>query len=305
MEMEYSSWKLFLDAADLGSLSKAAAAYMTSQPHISRQISALEQECGGRLFQRTGRGVVLTEMGQRIAPMVRAWLASTDQLAADIRSTSGTPVGTVRIGTLPSMAHPLVSTLYYTIKERYPLVRLIVREGQGAQLETWLEDGSVDLAILYRYSGSDSGDDISLIETATHLVGARGDPLLSGDKIPFAALHKLPLVLFCRPSVWRDRLDQIAAAQRVSLNVALEADSLRLQTQVIANGDGYGLLGSYAIIAAPERADLQWSRIVKPEIPRRVSLSMSKHGHPSLAIRTVMNVAQEIVKEGVVRQSML
>ena len=73
--MDYAAWKLFIDAAELGSLSKVAVAYGTSQPHISRQIGELEQECGGRLFQRTGRGVVLTELGQRIAPKVRAWLA--------------------------------------------------------------------------------------------------------------------------------------------------------------------------------------------------------------------------------------
>ena len=64
--MDYAAWKLFVDAAELGSLSKVAVAYGTSQPHISRQIGELEQECGGRLFQRTGRGVVLTEFGQRI-----------------------------------------------------------------------------------------------------------------------------------------------------------------------------------------------------------------------------------------------
>ena len=76
--MEYAAWRLFIDASELGSLSRVAASYGTSQPYISRQISELEQECGGRLFQRTGRGVVLTELGQRIAPKVRAWLASSD-----------------------------------------------------------------------------------------------------------------------------------------------------------------------------------------------------------------------------------
>ncbi len=150
--MDYAAWKLFIDAAELGSLSKVAVAYGTSQPHISRQIGELEQECGGRLFERTGRGVVLTELGQRIAPKVRAWMASTDQLANDVRTSAGTPIGKVRIGSLPSTAHPLVSTLYKRLKERYPLIQLAVREGQGAQLETWLEDGSVDLAILYRTS---------------------------------------------------------------------------------------------------------------------------------------------------------
>jgi LysR family transcriptional regulator, nitrogen assimilation regulatory protein len=148
--MEYAAWKLFIDAAEVGSLSKVAVTHGTSQPHISRQISELEQECGGRLFERTGRGVVLTEFGQRIAPKVRAWLASSEQLVNDVRNLAGTPIGKVRLGSLPSTAHPLVSTLHKRLKERYPLIQLAVREGQGAQLETWLEDGSVDLAILYR-----------------------------------------------------------------------------------------------------------------------------------------------------------
>jgi LysR family transcriptional regulator, nitrogen assimilation regulatory protein len=42
----------------------------------------------------------------------------------------------VRIGSLPSTARPLVSTLYRRLKERYPLIELTVREGQGSQLET-------------------------------------------------------------------------------------------------------------------------------------------------------------------------
>ena len=75
-----------------------------------------------------------------------------EQLVNDVRDSAGTPIGRVRIGSLPSTAHPLVSTLYKRLKERYPLIQLAVREGQGAELETWLEDGSVDLAILYRPS---------------------------------------------------------------------------------------------------------------------------------------------------------
>src|SRR5205823_952564 len=173
--MDYAAWKLFIDAAEMGSLSKVAVVYGTSQPHISRRISELEREYGGRLFQRTGRGVAMTELGQRIAPQIRAWLTSTQQLANDVRTSAGTPIGTVRIGSLPSTAHPLVTTLYYRLKKRYPLVQLAVREGQGAQLENWLEDGSVDLAILYRTSPTPRNGDTYLVETATYLVSADGD----------------------------------------------------------------------------------------------------------------------------------
>ena len=125
--MDYAAWKLFIEAAELGSLSKVAVAYGTSQPHISRQIGDLERQCGGRLFQRTGRGVVLTELGQRVAPKIRAWLSSTEQLVNDVRTSAGTPIGPVRIGSLPSTAHPLVTTLYYRLKKRYPLIQLSVR----------------------------------------------------------------------------------------------------------------------------------------------------------------------------------
>src|SRR3954469_6822373 len=100
--MDHAAWRLFIEAVELGSLSKVAAVYGIGQPHVSRQISDLERECGGRLFQRTGRGVVLTALGQRVAPKVRSWLASTEQLANDIKATSGKPVGRVRLGILPS-----------------------------------------------------------------------------------------------------------------------------------------------------------------------------------------------------------
>ena len=294
--MDYATWKLFIDAAELGSLSKVALAYGTSQPHISRRISDLEHECGGRLFQRTGRGVVLTELGQRIAPNVRAWLTSTDQLANDVRMSAGTPIGKVRIGSLPSTAHPLVSTLYKRLKDRYPLIQLSVREGQGAQLEAWLEEGSVDLALLYRTSKSPMNGDTYLVETSTYLVSAAGDPLTSRKTVPFSALHNLPLVLFCRPSSWRNHLEQIGAEHKVSLNVALEADSLSLQTHIVSEGGVYALLGPYAVAAASKDRRLESSKLVGPVVTRHIALAMSRHGSVTMACRTVSQLVREIAK---------
>jgi LysR family nitrogen assimilation transcriptional regulator len=296
--VDYAAWKLFIDAAELGSLSKVAVAYGTSQPHISRRISELEQECGGRLFQRTGRGVVLTELGQRVMPKVRAWMASTDELANDVRVSAGTPIGKVRIGSLPSTAHPLVSTIHKRLQEQYPLIQLAVREGQGSQLETWLEDGSVDLAILYRTSPLPRNGDTYLVETSTYLVGAAGDPLTSRPTVRFSALHNLPLVLFCRPSSWRNHLEQIGAERGVSLNVVLEADSLSLQTHIASEGGVYALLGPYAIAAASKERRLQSSKLVDPVITRHIALAMSRHGNLTLAGRTVMQVAREVARSG-------
>lgn len=72
--MNYELWKIFLDAVELGSLSKVAMLHNTNQPQISRQMNELEAQCGGRLFNRTGRGVELTDLGQHLLPKIRSWL---------------------------------------------------------------------------------------------------------------------------------------------------------------------------------------------------------------------------------------
>jgi DNA-binding transcriptional LysR family regulator len=294
--MDPMAWKIFVDAAEFGSLSKVASAHGTSQPQISRIIGELEQECGGRLFRRTGRGVLLTEFGERIAPRIRAWIDSTEELANDIRTTAGMPIGNVRIGSLPSTAYPLLTTVFARLKKQFPLVQMTVREGQGAQLETWLEDGSVDLAILFRMSPAPRNGDVYLFDAPTYLVSAIGDPLTARPTAEFSAVENLPLVLFCRPSAWRNHLEQVAAEQRVSFNVVLEADSLSMQTQIVARGGIYALLGPNAIAGASRTLRLQSSRIVAPTISRYVALAMSPRGKSTLACRTVMHMIRDVAQ---------
>ncbi len=294
--MDPVAWKIFVDAVELGSLSKVAIARGTSQPQISRLLGELERECGGRLFQRTGRGVVLTELGERIEPKIRAWLDGTEQLVNDIRSTAGTPIGKVRIGSLPSTSHPLLTTVFMRLAKQYPLIHLAVREGQGAQLDTWLEEGSVDLALVFRTSPVPRNGDTYLFEAPTYLVGNVGDRLTSKPTVEFSKLDGVPLVLFCRPSGWRDRLDEVAAEHGVFLNAALEADSLSMQTNISAHGGIYALLGPYAVAAASKVSRLQASKIVAPTVFRYVALAMSPRGKSTLACQTVMQVIRETVK---------
>ncbi|WP_433693761.1 LysR family transcriptional regulator [Herbaspirillum seropedicae] len=297
--MHYAAWKLFVEALELGSLSKVALLHGTTQPHISRQIAELEQQCGGRLFQRNGRGVIPTELGMRVAPRVRAWLATTEQLTNDIQSAAGTPIGRVRMGILPSAAHPLVSTLYQQIQQRYPQIQLSVREGQGAQLDTWLDNGYVDLALLFRHGANAKNGDLYITKTDTYLVGAPDDPLVQGPTVPFASLDQLPLVSFCRPNSWRDRLDHLSIEHGITLNVQIEADSLSIQEHLVENGGVYALLGPYAIASAVRKNRLKAARIIAPEITRHIALAMSRHGELTLACRTVMQLIKELAQDRV------
>lgn len=295
--MDLERWRLFVDAAELGSLSKVASVRGVSQPHVSRRLGELERHCGERLFQRTGRGVVLTAFGQRIAPPVRAWIESTEQLEREIRGAAGQPQGRVRLGTIPSLAHPFLSSLYCRLRQRHPLVSLAVRDGQGAQLEHWLDDGSLDLAILLRSGRPENADALVLAETQTYLVGAPGDARTARRTVSFDALDGLPLVTFCRPSGWRDRLDQLARERGIRLQVVLEADSVALQLGIVEQGAAYALLGAYAVEAAVRARRVRVARLANPAVVRHIALEVARTGVLSPATRVVMREAQAMARE--------
>jgi len=148
--MDMSAVRLFLEVAEAGSLSKVAARRQTVQSHISRQVSDFEGQCGGALFRRTGRGVVLTELGERAAARLRPWLQETEQLGQDLRSESGLLVGHVRLGVIPTAAHPLMTRVFERLQGKHQGIRLDIAEAQGTELDAMLDSGAVDLAILMR-----------------------------------------------------------------------------------------------------------------------------------------------------------
>ena len=109
--MDLERLRLFVRVAELGSLTKAASALNMVQPVISRRIVGLERTVGGQLFQRTGRGVVLSPLGRMLLPRARDLLQEADELLEDARAANNEPAGEVRVGLLKSLAVPLVANL--------------------------------------------------------------------------------------------------------------------------------------------------------------------------------------------------
>ncbi|MDO4906158.1 MAG: LysR family transcriptional regulator [Lautropia sp.] len=295
--MNQELWQLFVDGAELGSLSKVAAAHSTSQPFVSKKINHLENQCGGRLFYRTGRGVVLTELGKLLLPKIRRWLNDTAELRSDIESMVGNPAGYIRLGALPSTILPMVVPLYEQLRERYPFIRLSVLEGQGAQLESWLDEGRIDLALLFRHQGQRQAGDHLLARSSTYVVAERGSPLTRKSTLPFSALDNVPMAAFCRPNSWRTVLDRLAAGQSIRLNIVCEADSLTMQMKIAASGDACILLGESALASAQAHYPVSAARIVQPEIFHHLVLGMSRHGKSGSAGKTLIALIRSIAQQ--------
>lgn len=295
--MNPNDFRLFLEVVEFGSFTKVAAHRRTVQSHISRQISDLEVACGGALFRRTGRGVVLTDLGRHIEARVRGWLRDTDQLLADIRADAGVPMGEVKLGILPSATHPLMTRVYLRLQAEYPKIKLNIREGQGAELDALLDTGSVDMAILFRYSKPGSQDEKLLSTVASYLVSRPGDLLTQGDTVDFAKLEGLRLVLPRRPAHWRAVLDETARGKGFALQAEIEADSLRVQKEMVAHTTHlYSLLGPFSIADELRVGRLQAARITNPDCRRYVTLALPKQGQLTPAGKVVSRLIRETVE---------
>jgi DNA-binding transcriptional LysR family regulator len=288
--------EIFVCVSQLGNLSKAAVALDTQPSIVSRQIAALERTCEGKLFHRTGRGMTLTDLGERLLPRAQATLAEFHNLQAEIKSQQGVISGDVRIGLVPSLAQAISASLFRTAQQLYPAVKLIVMEGVSAQLDTWRSNDEVDITILFRAGQSELRKEDSLGSVDTYLVGARGDALTAGAAVRFSELSELPLVLASAPNGLRADVEKHAQRLGVQLNIVLETNSLAVQTELAARGAAYTLMAGHA---ASQRmgAGVQAARIVDPSIVRTIAMSMASHRPASDATRHIARHARMHVME--------
>lgn len=291
-----ASVRLFLEVAEAGSLSKVAARRQTVQSHVSRQITEFESGFGARLFRRTGRGVELTELGSRAAARLRPWLQETEHMAQELRSASGQLAGSVRLGIIPSAAHPLVTRLFERLQADHPGIRLDVAESQGAELDAMLDSGTVDLAVLFRYQRPSGREELALCVADTYLVSAPDDALTRESTLDFSRLAGLQLVLPRRPSHWRQALDETARSLGFQLAPVAEADSLTVQKELVARRRGlYSVLGPYSIAAELRDGRLRASRLVRPGLQRHVTLAFPRQGKLTPACKAVAAGIQALV----------
>lgn len=292
----------FVTVAKNGSLKSAATALGMPQPAISRQIARLETECKGRLFDRTGRGMSLTELGLRTLPQVERVLNESEALSHQITATAGLPFGEVRIAALPSLYMILMVPLFFLMKERFPGIRLHFFEGSAGQIDQWLVTGHIDIGLPYRYGTAMIADGEPLISADSCLVGPAGDTLTLKKAVHFSTLDSLPLILPSAPSGIRTTLDKLARKHAISLNVIVEADSTQLQKAIVEKGGAYTVLPKLAIASELECGQLQASRIVEPVIERKIILATTSAHPPSYAARTTAKAIREISESSPVLQ---
>jgi LysR family transcriptional regulator, nitrogen assimilation regulatory protein len=294
--IELVKLELFVQVADLGSLSKAASLLGASPSAVSRQISAVESQCGGPLFLRTGRGLVLTTLGERILPQARRLLLDAEALNVDIQDAAKAPAGKVRLGMLQAAADPLVTLLLKRLSSEYPGIALHVIEGSSGLLEQWASLGQVDITLLVREKGGVHITDVPLATNPVQLMMAAVDPLATAASITFDEIAGLPLIVPGLPNRLRTTLAHTASQRGVQLNIAWEVDSLPLQKQLVAAGLGYAI-ASRGFVRPRHDSGLVSIPIVEPTLERTMVLAASTQRPLTQAARVTLDLLRAITRE--------
>ncbi|MCD0504577.1 LysR family transcriptional regulator [Bordetella petrii] len=295
--MELKTLRIFTRIAESGSLTRAATALGIAQSALSRHLSELEQEFGGRLFFRTGRGVLLTELGESLMPRAQALLLEADQFMEEARAAKRKPGGVVNLGLIPSLSQPLIGMLLTHTRAHYPDIRLRVFEGYSGEIEAWLANGKIDAGIYNRYrAASHTARDV-LLETNMMLVTAADSALAQQRTIRFTDLARIPLALPVRPNSLRGVLDGIAQRHGVSLEVVLEADSGVAIKDAIRHGGLHSILPAHAASAEISQGMLKPIRLVGPVIRQTVLLDISRQRPTSAATRQLLKVLPDFTRQ--------
>ena len=163
-----------------------------------------------------------------------------------------------------------------------PGVNLRVLEGSSGQVEEWLTDSRVDIAILYRYTATLPEGEEALATVDSYLIGHRGDRVTANGQVSFASLDGLPFILPGAPNGLRTALDAGARQARITLAPVIEADSLPLQKQLTAQEHLYTVLPLHAVWQEVQAGTLQAARIVEPPFQRTVALAFAKASRPNI-----------------------
>ena len=147
--MELYQLRSFAAVAELGQLTRAAEKLHISQPAVSAQIKALEDELGVALFERTSSGMVLTSAGRKLLPDAERIVAGAQALRSHARAIRGEVVGRARVGTVSDPQFVRIGDFLTQALEEYPMLEIeIHHEVTGAAFEK-VRDGTLDASFYY------------------------------------------------------------------------------------------------------------------------------------------------------------
>jgi LysR family transcriptional regulator, nitrogen assimilation regulatory protein len=244
-----------------------------AQPALTRQIRLLERELGVPLFNRTARGMQLTEEGEYLRGSVAGPLRAVELALQNVRSLSPRIEGDFALGMPSSLGDILAAPLVLRVSADFPNIKLRIMEGITGSLIDWLHRGMLDFALLEEQSRDDRLTDREIISERLVLVGAANSSVSPQRALTFEKVTQLPLILPTHHLGIRGIFNDAVAKLRANADIRFEADSCKLVKELVGTGMGYSLLPLSYFRREYEAGTLRYAPIIKPSLRLSTFLS--------------------------------
>ena len=235
-------------------VSEAAAALHTSQPGVSKQIRALEEELGVDVFVRQGRRLVaITDAGREIVATVDRILAEIGNLKTVGAEFAHHEKGTLAIGVTHTQARYALPQVVTEFKRRFPDVKLKLLQGNPHQLARLVLKGEADLAIATE--ALDEYDELVTVPCYSWhhcVVVPKRHPLAKVSPLTLEAIAQYPIVTYDPTFAGRTALDKTFAARGLEPEISLTALDSDVIKSYVALGLGVGIISSRAYRAGKD-----------------------------------------------------
>lgn len=236
--------ELFVALADFATLSEAAASLHFSESALSQAITRLERAVGEQLcIRRKARGLKLTPAGEYFAVRARALLTEAEDLVAEMSGAAGQLKGPVKLGCFASFAASVLPAILGGFPKLHPSVDVEVVVGTHDELLPALENGRLDLAIVYDMQLPPGFQRQTIYETELQAVLPIEHPLAQQETVDLPELAPEPLIMYdSSPSTANTH--RVFADRGLHPTIVAHMPQVILVQALVGRGLGYGLLMS-------------------------------------------------------------
>ena len=286
INMELRLLRYFLTVAKEQSFTKAAEQLHITQPTLSRQMAAFEEELGVTLFIRSGKKISLTEEGILLKRRALEILNLEEKTLEELKGKEDVVEGNITIGCGEFAAVETLAEICKTYKEKYPLVQIVLHTATADAVYEMINKGIVDIALFMEPVDTEGMDYIRITDCDHWCVGMRpDDPLAEKEFIKKEDLIGKPLILPERVSV-QSELANWFGKDFSKLQIAFTSNLGTNAGVMAANGLGYPI--SIEGAAKYWREDILVQRRISPEITTSTVIAWRRNIPYSLAVRKMI-----------------
>ena len=237
----------FLALAKELNFTRAAETCFVGQSTLSAGLKELEDGLGVRLVERDRQSVSITPIGLEVLERTKLILAASEDLVEYASATGKPMTATIRLGVIPTIAPFLLPSVLPDIRERFPELKITLREDLTANLLARLADHQLDFALIalpYDVSGLLVKE---LFNDEFWLVARENDPALKGKDVTLPAKMAERLLLLEEGHCLREHSLQACNKSDIRKAEGMEATSLLTLLQMVESGFGIALLPEMAV----------------------------------------------------------